>query len=218
MQPWPYGMPSSINPFVVFLGPSPGNSPPADWVTRGGCQAYSLPCAGNPHPNLYVSDTKKYWVRVRQLGSHIIQARAVGISESDSHALIGQLNLGTGHFGEAKNAPFESEYCRWVPDAILDYLRPSYVVLLGMRSRLGRTGSGFDPMNRLEINWAKPDDCFSFAACKVSKFVFRIWNRKRPDGKLIRVVMWPQHPRRPPMTKDQMWLEAAREFIFHAHN
>src|SRR5260370_32214820 len=29
VKPWPFGMPSSINPFVVFLGASPGGSPPA---------------------------------------------------------------------------------------------------------------------------------------------------------------------------------------------
>jgi hypothetical protein len=27
MTPWPFGMPTSINPFVVFVGASPGNSP-----------------------------------------------------------------------------------------------------------------------------------------------------------------------------------------------
>ena len=27
MEPWPFGMPTSVNPFVLTIGPSPGNSP-----------------------------------------------------------------------------------------------------------------------------------------------------------------------------------------------
>ena len=116
MKPWPYGMPSSINPFVVFLGPSPGNSPPVGDAAPGNCKAYDLPTAGVAHPKLYVCDTRNYWNKIRELGALIVQARAPEIAERNAHALLGQLNLGTGQFGDANHAPFESEYCRWVPD------------------------------------------------------------------------------------------------------
>src|SRR5436189_3441252 len=65
MQPWPYGMPSSINPFVIFLGLSPGNSPPVDDAIHAACKPYDLPTAGVAHPGLYVLDTRNYWDRVR---------------------------------------------------------------------------------------------------------------------------------------------------------
>src|SRR5260370_5392666 len=52
VRPWPFGMPSSINPFVVFLGASPGGSPPACEVR----EPYELPTAGVAHPKLYVCD------------------------------------------------------------------------------------------------------------------------------------------------------------------
>ena len=114
--------PSSINPFVVFLGASPGGSPPACEVR----EPYELPTAGVAHPKLYVCDGAHYWDRVRALGSMVVQAHAPKISDPHAHALIGQLNLGTGQFGKVSDAPFEPEYCRWVPEVMLDYLRPSF--------------------------------------------------------------------------------------------
>jgi hypothetical protein len=181
VKPWPFGMPSSINPFVVFLGASPGGSPPA-YEVRG---PYALPRAGVAHPKLYVCDGKHYWDRVRELGSMVVQAHAPNILDSHAHALIGQLNLGTGQFGRASNAPFEPEYCRWVPEVLLDYLRPSYVILLGLLGRRDRLETDFDPLDRLGMRsrWNKPDECLRFDAYKKKQFKFRIWNRPRPDGK-----------------------------------
>jgi hypothetical protein len=134
MKPWPYGMPTSINPFVVFLGPSPGNSPApgdADYSRR---PPYAMPTAGVPHPKLDYRDPEGYWDRVRELGSMVVQAHSPRMSESATLALIGQLNLGTGAFGQAKNAPLEPDYCRCVPEVVLDYLKPSYLILLGLGS------------------------------------------------------------------------------------
>jgi hypothetical protein len=215
MQPWPYGMPSPINPFVVFLGPSPGNSPPVGDSVHRTCDPYELPTAGNAHPGLFVEDGRQYWHRIREMGSMLIRAHVPAISEQQSHTLIGQLNLGTGQFGQAANAPFEPEYCRWVPEVVLDYLRPSYVIMLGLASRLSKPNAGFDPLRRLGINWKDADDHFPLAAYKGSRYMFRLWHRERPDGRSVRFVLWPQHPSRPPMTNGFIWTESAREFIAH---
>lgn len=216
MRPWPYGMPTSINPFVLFLGPSPGNSPSSDDTER---EAYDLPTAGKAHLKLYYLDRRRYWDRVRELGKLIVRAHAPGMGEKDTHALLGQLNLGTGQFGDAKNAPFEQAYCRWVPQAIVEHLRPSYVILLGLSSGLTQAhGGGFDPSNDLKIDWNAPDHSFPFEAYKDKQFRFRIWNRKRSDGKIVRFVMWPQHPGRAPMTKDDLWTESGHEFIRHVRS
>ena len=147
----------------------------------------------------------------------IVQAHAPEIPEPKAHALLGQLNLGTGQFGDANEAPFESEYCRWVPDVLLDLLRPSYVILLGLRSTLG-SRTGFDPTNRLRIDWKRPDQVFSFSAYKGANYSFRIWNRTRSDGKAMRFVQWPQHPSRAPMTNGGLWRESAHEFIAKVHS
>jgi hypothetical protein len=216
MQPWPYGMPSSINPFVVFLGASPGGSPPADDPMHESANAYALPTAGTPHGGLYCRDTRNYWSRVREIGALIIRSHVPTMALSDTHSLLGQLNLGTGQFGAARNVPFEPEYCRWVPDVILDHLRPSYVILLGMLGRLSQSGSGFDPLKRLGIDWRKPERSIPFTSYKAQHLKFRIWTRKRPDDKDIRFVLWPQHPSRAPMTDNTLWVESAREFMVHA--
>jgi hypothetical protein len=133
MQPWPCGMPTSINP-------------------------YGLPTAGVAHPGLSVRDKRHYWDRARELGSSIIQARSPELSEPQAQALIGQINFGTGQFGDARKAPFESTYCRWVPGVILDLLRPTYVILFGMRALLRKSGPRFDPSNRLRIDWDRPEE------------------------------------------------------------
>jgi hypothetical protein len=100
-------MPCTVNPYVVFLGASPGNSPVAGdsgYLTR---ESYELPTAGIPHPGIYYPDLRHYFDRIRELGQIIIQSRAPGLTEPQTHALLGQLNLGTGGFGLAANAPLE---------------------------------------------------------------------------------------------------------------
>ena len=194
VTPWPYGMPTPINPFVIFLGPSPGNSPPVGDAAHQRGDPYSLPSVGVAQSGIHVRDGRHYWDRIRDLGTMIIQAHAPGISEIEAHALIGQLNLGTGQFGEAKNAAFESEYCAWVPEVIVDHLRPAYVILLGLGSHLA--GSGFDPRFRLAIDWNRPDKAFVFASYQRAKYQFRVWRRQKTDGKNIMLVQWPQHPSR----------------------
>jgi len=217
MSPWPYGMPTSINPFVIFLGISPGNSSPTGAPVDVNHNSYCLPTAGEAHPGLDFEDRAGYWDRVRALGAMIVQAHAPQIvKQSDCDALVGQLNLGTGQFGRASQAPFEKDYCSWVPDVILDHLRPRYVILLGLTGRLKNAdGKMFDPHGRLKIPWAKPERSYSFQAGS-RNYKFQVWDRPKVDRKSLRVVLWPQHPSRPPMTKDQVWQESGREFVRQA--
>jgi hypothetical protein len=214
MRPWPYGMPCAVNPYVVFLGASPGNSPVAgdsSYLTR---ESYELPTAGIPHPRISYPDPRHYFDRIRELGQIIIQSRAPGLTEPQTHALLGQLNLGTGGFGQAANAPLEPEYCKWVPDVLLDYLRPSYVILLGLFGHLkGPNAKLFDPLNRLGIAWKKKADLeFPFEAYTLRRHGFRLWRRQRTDSKPITFVLWPQHPSRIPMTDVRFWRQAGEEF------
>ena len=208
----------SINPFVIFLGASPGGSPPPQ--ARSLTIAFLTDCRRprDAHPKLDVPDGRHhYWLRVRELGSAIIRARTRRpLLIPDAEALIGQLNLGTRQCGKAKNAPFDKRYCEWVPEAIMDDLRPSYVILLGLASRLTRPDSGFDPFQRCGIDWTNPDQSFAFNGYRRSKYRYRIWTRKRSDHRTVRFVLWPQHPSRAPMTKASVWTESGSEFILHS--
>jgi hypothetical protein len=200
---------------VLFLGLSPGGSPPRSDTAHGECPPYELPGAGGAHPGPYFLDTEHDWDRVRELGSEIIQAHAPEMSGEEAHALIGQLNLSTKQSGEAKSVPFETDYCRWVPEAIIDQLRPGYVILLGLKDRLkSPSGAPFDPDRRLGIDWRNPEQSLPFAAYQgKSTYTFGLWRRKRPDGQTTTVVLWPQHPSRHPMTIPGIWPESGREFI-----
>jgi len=211
----PYGMPCPVNPFVVFLGASPGDTPAPGDRNYKERKPYGLPTAGVRHPGLDYQDPGHYWDRVRELGSMIVQGHSHRMSKSDTLALVGQLNLGTGAFGQAKNAPLEPDYCRWVPEVVLDYFRPSYLILLGLTSILTKPNP-FDPCNRLRIDWNQPEINFPFKGYERKQYQFRAWKRKRSDGKTINIVLWPQHPSRPPMKgSPSIWRESGREFVQH---
>ena len=203
----------SIHSFYSLGRPPEALRQPAKSLTK---PALLTNCRQPGQPTrMFVEDGKNYWHRARELGTIIVQAHAPTLSDTEACGLLGQLNLGTGQFGKAKNAPFEADYCRWVPDAILDHLRPSYVIMLGLADLLSKSGHGFDPAGRLGINWNKPEDWFPFAAYEKSNYRFRLWRRARPDGGTVRFVLWPQHPSQAPMTNRNLWRESAREFIAH---
>lgn len=96
---------------------------------EGSAPGYPLPTAGIAHPGIFVEDTRRYWYRVRKLGSIVVRARSPELRENQALALIGQLNLGVGQFGRASEAASEPIYNRWVPDILLDFLRPRFVIL-----------------------------------------------------------------------------------------
>jgi hypothetical protein len=212
MKPWPFGMPCPINPFVLFLGASPGNAPDPRDTCLNTSKGYPLPTAGKPHCGLYYRDGTGYWERIRLAGTIIVQGHSPRMRGDDALALIGQLNLGTGMFGQAKNAALEPAYCRWVPDVVMDHLKPRYLILLGLASKLMRS-SEFDPLRRLSIDWSKPEMEPPFQAYSAKQYQFRAWAREKPDGKTMTVVLWPQHPSRPPMKDLEIWKESAREFV-----
>jgi len=99
IKPWPYGMPTTINPFLVILGPSPGNSP-----AKGDVYIDPKPTVGKAHPGFFYPDTKKYWERACELSAGLIQADAPGLPSEDCLALSGQMNLSVNESGQANKA------------------------------------------------------------------------------------------------------------------
>jgi hypothetical protein len=217
MKPWPYGMPTSANPFLLFLGPSPGADD--DSVACAERNPYAPPTVGVPHPGVYFPTL--HYTKIRELAEIIIHAQAPGLRNDDAHALIGHLNLGTGAFGSAKNAQVEPAYGEWVPDIILDRLRPRYVLMLGMKDIILKpltAGRGFDPRGRLNVNWNRPDLDLPFRSYTQKSFRFRIWTRNRSAGYAIHFVAWPNHPKRAPMTSAEVWRASGTEFAEYAHS
>ena len=133
---WPYGSATSINPLLVILGASPGNSPQRgdrNFVTR---EPFDLPTAGKPHSGVFYPDTTGYWDKVKVLAQTLLDPD--GSLEDDALALFGTMNLATAASASASasDVQIDDSFARWVLATIRDGLRPRVLVLLGLRGRL----------------------------------------------------------------------------------
>jgi hypothetical protein len=199
-NPWPYGMPTSINPLVVFIGVSPGNSPatqPQADLERG---TYGSPTFGEPHRGMSYPDSNSYWLKVRELAVELVGIFDSSLPAEDRLALAGHLNLGTGSFGRAGPNAVEKSVVRWVSRVLYEDLRPKIVVGFGL------VGVLLSPQARelrqawddggLHISWTRPE-LISRAVGK-NVYTFRVWGATREDGEEVEFVIFPNHPSRAP--------------------
>lgn len=213
MKPWPYGMPTVVNPFLVVLGPSPGNSPdPGDaaFLER---PPYEEPTVGRVHPGFLYEDRKGYWRKTRELSVGILRGFDPELGEEDCYALSGQMNLSVRASGTARVEP---EYVRWVPRILVEELRPRIIILLGLLSLLNDKHDGtiredFASSGSIQIDWERPELELPFRHYRQKRFLFRAWYVPRPDGRITTVVSWPNHPVRSPMTNVETWRASIRE-------
>ena len=209
---WPYGSATSINPLLVILGPSPGNSPkPGDghFVTR---EAFALPTAGVPHPGLSYDDPRGYWNKVKGLARTFLDAD--GELGDDSLALFGTMNLSTEASGSATDVHISAPFMRWVLETIRDGLRPRVVLLLGLRALLRKNrelSTLFeDAFKRLDVR--SPHQEYTLEEYRDRRLVFREWGLITPHGSPLLLVDWPQHPSRSPFTNAYWWSVACAQF------
>lgn len=214
MKPWPYGMPTVVNPILVVLGPSPGNSPhPGDaaFVDR---LAYEEPTVGHVHSGFLYEDSAGYWPKIRELSVGVLRGFDPGLGEEECYALSGQMNLGVGSFGSASEQAIEPVYASWVPRILLDTLRPRIIILLGLLSLLKSNPTirqYFASFGTTQIDWKRPELELPFQHYQQKRMVFRAWHVSRPDGRITTVVSWPNHPSRSPMTNIDIWRASIRE-------
>lgn len=213
IEPWPYGNSTSINPFIVTLGVSPGVShQKGDQVYhRGGNQ---FPTAGTPHPGVYYKDTKKYWCKIRFLAQTTLEAYNVG--RDDALSLFGNLNLDTRRNASPDKASVDPAFATWVLQMIRCKLRPHFVVMLGMLGFLRNNKSIHEAFNKSfsGFNVNDPHHTFPFKGYKKKQFQFRQWN----FGDLT-LVMWPQSPTHSPFASNlEAWKAACGEFVSEQKN
>ena len=212
---WPYGSATSINPLLVILGPSPGDSPMLGDANHSTQPPFPLPTAGKHHPRVWYCDKKGrgYWYRVRLLAQTLLDADSA-LGDDDALALFGTVNLSTKPSGSARDAQISPPFARWVLETIRDGLRPRVLVLLGLRgllkenrelSRLfANTFDGFDVR--------KPHSTYRFEEYQRKRFVFREWNSAAFQGSPLLLVDWPQHASQHPFTIIDMWRAACEQF------
>lgn len=204
---WPYGSATSINPLLVTLGPSPGRSPDGRVADPAG-KPLDLPTAGVKHPHTAYEDRKRFWCKIRGLASTVIQSDTT--SSEDSYALFGNMNLNPNRSGRASDVEIDPVFGEWVLRTIRDKLRPRFVVCLGLKRKpeavelLSRVFDGFDT--------ARPHAQYPLKCYQERRYVFQEWDCKGPQGNEIKVVLWPQHPSRSPLTNLEIWRGACQEF------
>ena len=218
IKPWPIGMPCSAAPEVVAVGISYGNRF-LEKKTRGSkreinevsCQLLAS------HPIFYYPDTKHYWAKVRSLCCHFVRRSASQMSEDDCLALSSHLNLGTGQAGEAKIEDTNRAITRWVSMLLNKFFQPRLIVCFGLNQILKARFDDWNHHNGLQVDWRKPK-----AERLFSGYRFRLWEAISAKNKRIGILMWPNHPSRPPFAGDEKGLKWKRSLseasLFLAEN
>ena len=110
VRPWPYGMPTVLNPWIVFLGPSPGAPGPGD--PKAGTETpFSAPTLGEPYPKIY--HPARYFGQIREAAKIIIRRHRPDACDRDCHALLGNLNLNFRQDGQATRTGIEPVCGQW---------------------------------------------------------------------------------------------------------
>jgi hypothetical protein len=190
-------MPTSVNPLVVALGASPGNSPAATpWNGIAPQLPYPPPTFGEPHIGLFYPDGSSYWAKMRLLLAGLVRVIDPGASDNGALAVSGHLNLGTGLFGRATAAATEADITQWAARLIVGPLSPRILVTVGLdgllkaadlRARLTSGG--------LDVPWERPD---LTEPLEGYRYRFKLWRVTRTDGRTLMIVGWPNHPSRHP--------------------
>jgi hypothetical protein len=211
MRPWPFGMATVANPYIVFLGPSPGNSRSSEDVGLPSVPL-DLPTVGKPHPRMGYQDTRGFFDRIREATRILINSQEPTIPKDDPISLMGKLNLGVGEFGSANSGVVEDVYLEWTPRVIVQRLKPMLLVLVGMKGILkenpairGSLSSSFG----VDLGVAKEKATFEYQGQDGSfkRLTYDLWTPTWNDHKPI-VVQWPQHPSRAPFTNFEKWKES----------
>jgi hypothetical protein len=216
---WPYGCNTPINPWVVFLGASPGTSPePGE--TNYGPRTPTLPTAGcAPDPITKYRDSKGFYEKLRSLTIALMRAEADQAMEvSDALSLSGIMNLDSGASGEARNVTVDEAFARWSLDVTIRRLRPRYIVGVGLSGFLGdRRHAWLRPLLSGYAGAAfMPGHApvsAPFEGYTEKRYVFRAWPLRNGGMSPQHLIMLPQHPSRAPMTSSAIWADAVRECV-----
>ena len=205
---WPYGYATSINPLLMTLGVSPGSA--RSWAGRDPAkQPFDAPTAGKQHSHIARLEREtEFGKRVCHLAGEILQIGE--IPEEDAYAVFGNVVLDPNRSGRASNVTIKREFAWWILRTIRDHLRPRYLICLGMkgnRSTARFLEQSFDGFMRKE-----PHREYRFRSYKRSELTFEEWDVEGSHGNQIKIVYWPQHPRRAPFSSFEIWRAACREF------
>jgi hypothetical protein len=216
---WPDGMPASIDPKLVLIGVSYGNSPSVEAEKshkEGGDYFHSAPCVVKPeNSHFYYPDTRRYWNKLRYLSHSFFKRNCPNITENQAISLTTHVNLGTDSAGLATKKDVEEQYVKWVSTLLNETHSPDLVILFGLNRILkdDEISSWWNNESGLPVNWKKPDNTQSFSSYTVRNLTFREWSVRNSMNHPIRLVIWPNHPSRAPFSDLSIWEQSVNEYM-----
>ncbi|MDO8895442.1 hypothetical protein [Nitrosomonas sp.] len=215
---WPDGFPASIDPKLLLIGISYGNSPDKNSENKRQNEEgdfASQPCAiKDKSSHFYYPDTRRYWEKLRYLSHSYFKNSCNSFSETDAISLTTHINLGTGSAGKASVADVEEEYVKWASKLVNCNHNPDLVILFGL-SRIIRdrkVNQWWNHQTGIQIDWEKPDYTREFSA-NGKKYKHRLWTATNSNGHQIKIDIWPNHPSRHPFGSFDLWKQSVDEFI-----
>jgi hypothetical protein len=202
----------SLDPKLVFIGVSPGNSPMrGDEGTGEGRSGMSAEDIGSSESFDY-PDSAGYWKKVKHFARQFFASEGSLTGDKDMLDLCGHFNLGTGFASKATVAAVEEDVVKWVSWLINRYFRPDLVVLFGLNGILGNRGVArwWNHGDGLFVNWREPQHKTPFLAYP---YRFREWAAQNTTGNEVRIVTWPNHPSRHPFADWQVWCRSVNEYL-----
>lgn len=211
---WPYGFPASLDPKLIIIGVSPGNSPyhPTE-ENKESTEFQSEPgIIDSKKSHYYYPDTRNYWKKIRFLSHIYFNSRTESISEFDSLSLTTHINLGEDSSGEATADDAQEGFVRWASALTNTINSPDTVILLGLKTiiRQDHISKWWNHANGLIIDWTNPTSTTPFP-CKSKTYSFEEWQVTNSRNKKIRVILWPNHPSRYPFGGMEEWERSVRE-------
>jgi hypothetical protein len=213
---WPYGMPTSANPWLILVGVSPGA---AKGKKEKFVQANEYePSVGMAHQHFNSASQwgkfgqwKGYWPKIRKMCVGLLNEK-MGSDEEIVLSVCGHLNLGEIQTGTGDRKAIDKTIVGWIPTVIAKQLRPQVVLLMGITGLIKKgeldawKGSDLDFIVTTDPHVIPFKDWNSR-----SKRVFRVWNNPSRGAYPRKVVMLPNHPSRPPLTDPTKWDSMTRQ-------
>lgn len=185
---WPPYWTGVSNAWLVFLGPSPGNSP-GKVVAEGGIRT---PTLGLPHPHVATyEDSNGFWPRIRQWTHQAFSLSGVFTEPKDSLSLVLVGNILSANQGDAGKLPL-TELLSAIPGAAQALLRMQPRLVVTMDKRI----SGPLVKSLVEAGMSQVNSRIQTVPARNQLYVAykpKSWDLMHPSFNM-RVVESPQHP------------------------
>ena len=207
---WPYGSATSINPLLVILGASPGNSPTA-WRPQFRDARTVRPAYGRKAP---------LWCVLPGYDGLLGQGEGARANTSGprwrtrrrcTRALRNHESRDRGERKCKRRSDLTTPLRDGCSPPFADGLRPRVLVLLGLRGRLKELSRLFvDAFEGLDVR--RPHHEYALERYQIKRLVFREWELAGNHGSPMLLVDWPQHPSRSPFSDPLWWRVACEQF------